>query len=64
MQPNMVNVNEMDYDRWDEWDRLWTEGNKWNMNNEVQTEGNEIKHEQWSVDWRKWDETWTIKLII
>ena len=47
MQPNKVNVNEMDYGIWNEWDGLWTEGNK-------------IKH-QWSVDWRKWDETWTMK---
>ena len=22
---------------------------RWNMNNEVQTDGNEMKHEQWSV---------------
>ena len=49
MQPNKVNMNEMDYDRWNEWDGLWTEGNKtgtwsmkcglkemtWNMNNEL-----------------------------
>ena len=42
-------MNEMDYGRWNEWDGLWTEGNKnetwkmkcglkemrWNMNNEV-----------------------------
>ena len=27
------------------------------MTNEVWTEGNEIKHEQWSMEWRKWDET-------
>ena len=20
-----------------------------------------MKHDQWSVDWRKWDETWTMK---
>ena len=39
MQPNKVNVNEMDYGIWNEWDGLWTEGNK-------------IKH-QWSVDWGK-----------
>ena len=19
-----------------------------------------MKHDQWSVDWRKWDETWTL----
>ena len=29
---NMVNLNEMDYGRWNEWDGLWTEGNE--MNNE------------------------------
>ena len=45
MQPNMVNVNEMvDRGRWNKWDGLWTEGNK-------------MKHVQWSVDWRKWEET-------
>ena len=26
---------------------------RWNMNNEVWNEGNEMKHEQWSVDWQK-----------
>ena len=31
------------------------------MTNEVWTEGNEMKHEQWSADWWKWDETWTVK---
>ena len=36
-------------------------GKKWKMNNEVWTEGNEMKHEQWSLDWEKWDETWTMK---
>ena len=20
-----------------------------------------MKHDQWNVDWRKWDETWTMK---
>ena len=29
---NMVNLNEMDYGRWNEWDGLSTEGNK--MSNE------------------------------
>ena len=48
MQPNKVNVNEMDYGRWNEWGGLWTEGNI-------------MKHDQWSMDWRKWDETWTVK---
>ena len=33
-----------DRDRWNKWDGLWTEGNK-------------MKHVQWSVDWRKWQET-------
>ena len=37
---------------------------KWNMINEVQSEGNVIRHEQWSVDWRKWNEAWTIKSIM
>ena len=45
----LVNVNEKDYGRWNEWDGLWTEENKdetwtmkcalkemrWNMNNDV-----------------------------
>ena len=52
MQPKKVNMNEMDYGRWNEWDGLWTEGNK---------------NETWSVKcglketygW-KWDETWTV----
>ena len=49
MQSNKVNINEMDYGRWNEWDKLWTEGNKnetwsikcglkeirWTMNNEI-----------------------------
>ena len=48
MQPNKVNVNEMDYGRWNEWVGLWTEGNI-------------MKHDQWSVDLRKWDETWLMK---
>ena len=48
MQPNMVNVNEIDYGRLNEWFGLSTEGNK-------------MKHEQWSVYWSKWDETWTMK---
>ena len=61
VQPNKVNMNEMDCGRWNKWDGLWTdEGNKnetwsmrrglkemrWNINNEVWTEGNEMKHEQ------------------
>ena len=40
VQPNKVNMNQMDYGRWNEWD---------------------MKHDQWHVDWRKWDETWTMK---
>ena len=49
MQPNKVNMNKMGYGRWNEWDGLWTEGNKnatwsikcglkeirWNLNNEI-----------------------------
>ena len=34
MQPNKVNMNEMDYGRWNEWDGLWVKGNKnegWSM---------------------------------
>ena len=52
----------MDYGRWNEWDVPLTEGNenetwsmkcglkemRWNMNNKVWTEGNKMKHEQWS----------------
>ena len=33
-QPNKVNMNEIDYVRWNEWDGLWTEGNNnetWSM---------------------------------
>ena len=44
VQLNMVNVNEMDYGRWNI---------RWNANNEVWTEKNEMKHEQWSADWKK-----------
>ena len=50
MQPNMLNVNEMDYDWWSEWDRLWVERNK-------------VKNEQ-SADKRKWDKKWTMKSIM
>ena len=46
--PNKVNVNKVDYDRWNEWDGL-------------STDGNEMKHDLWCVDWRKWDEAWTMK---
>ena len=49
--------------RWKEWDGLWTEGNKnetWSMKCGL-TEENKMKHEQWSVDLRKWEETWLIK---
>ena len=28
VQPNKVNMNEIDYGRWNEWDGLSTEGNK------------------------------------
>ena len=31
------------------------------MNNKAWIEGNEMKHEQYSMDWSKWDETWTMK---
>ena len=48
MQPNKVNVNEMDNGRWNESVGLWTEGNI-------------MKHDQWSVGVRKWDETWLMK---
>ena len=43
----------MDCGRWNEWDGLWTEGNK-----------NKNKHDQWSVDSWKWDETWTMRSIM
>ena len=52
MQPKKINMNEMDYGRWNEWDGLWTEGNE---------------NETWSVKCglketygRKWDETWAV----
>ena len=66
MQPNKVNMNEMDYGRWNEWDGLWVKGNKnegWSMkcglkemrwkmnNNEVWTHRNEVKY-------------WTMKSIM
>ena len=34
LRGNKANMNEMDYGIWNEWDRLWTEGNKnetWSM---------------------------------
>ena len=31
------------------------------MINDVWTKGKEMKHEQCSVDWRKWDETRKVK---
>ena len=37
--------------------KLWTEKMRWNMNNKVWTEGKEMKHEQWSEDWGKWNLT-------
>ena len=43
MQPNKVNMDEMDYGRWNEWN-----DNQWNMINKVWTEGNEMKHEDWN----------------
>ena len=51
MQPNKVNMNEMDYA-----DEM----------NEMSCGLKEIKmkHDQWSVDWMKWDETWTMKSIM
>ena len=63
-QPNMVNVKEMiEIDEINEMDCELKEI-KWNMFNEVSTEGNDKKHKQWSVDWRRGDETWTMKSII
>ena len=49
MQPNKINMNEMNHGIWNEWDGLWAEGNKnetlsmkcglkemrWNMNSEA-----------------------------
>ena len=26
----MVNLNAIDFSKWFEWDRLWSEGNEWN----------------------------------
>ena len=63
VQPNKVNMNEMDYGRWNEWDGLLTKGNKnetWSMQCGL-TEGSEMKHEEWGVDLRKCGETWSIK---
>ena len=62
MQPNKVTIIKIYYSRWNEWDGLWTEGNKnetwsmkcgleemrWNMNNEVWTDRYDMKYEQWS----------------
>ena len=53
VQPNIGNVNEMDYGRWNEWgggNEAWSMKYSlkeiiWNMNSEVWTEGNEMKHE-------------------
>ena len=39
-----VNVNEMDYGKWNECDRLKTEGKKLNVNIKVWTEENKTKH--------------------
>ena len=51
VQPNKVNMNEMDYvDEMNEMDCGLKEI--------------KMKHDQWSVDWRKWDETWTMKSIM
>ena len=43
VQPNKVNMDEMDYGRWNEWNN-----NQWNMIKKVWTEGNEMKHEDWN----------------
>ena len=53
IQPNKVNMKEMDYGlkeimKHDQW-KCGLKEMRWNMNNEVQTDGNEMKHEQWSV---------------
>ena len=53
VQPNIVNVNGMDYGRWNDWDggnEAWSmkyslKEIRWKMNSEVWTEGNEMKHE-------------------
>ena len=39
---------------------------KWSMVDEMNEidcglKGNQMKHERWNVDWKKWDKTWTIK---
>ena len=39
-----VNVNEMDCGKWNECDRLRTEGKKLNVNIKVWTEENKTKH--------------------
>ena len=43
MQLNKVNVNEMDYVKWNKWDGLWTEGNK----NEIWTIKCALKEMRW-----------------
>ena len=48
MQPTKVNINGIDYGRWNEWDGCGLKEIK-------------MKHDQWSVDWRKWNETLTMK---
>ena len=40
-----VNVNEMDYGKWNECDRLRTERKKLNMNIKMWTDENKMKHE-------------------
>ena len=79
MQPNKINMNEMDYGRWmkKKWKKKWMEWmkkkkkKKKKKKNQKKNYGNELKkkkkkkeiktkHDQWSVDWRKSDETWTI----
>ena len=39
IQPNKVNMKEMDCGRWNEWDGLWTKGNengRWSMKSIMQ----------------------------
>ena len=59
MQPNKVNMNEMDYGRWMK--KKMKKKNEWNeLKKKKKKKEKKTKHDQWSVDWRKSDETWTI----
>ena len=55
----------MNYSRWNEWDGLQTERSKnesWSM--KCGPKKIKMKHDHWGLDWRKWDETLTMKSIM